>query len=36
MTRGKLLDRIRIALAGSAAVRLALGEETNFSQPGAC
>ncbi|GLC38755.1 hypothetical protein PLESTM_000772200 [Pleodorina starrii] len=31
MTRGRLLDRIRVALAGGYAVRLALGEETNFT-----
>ncbi|KXZ41040.1 hypothetical protein GPECTOR_915g175 [Gonium pectorale] len=30
MTRGRLLDRIRLALAGGLAVREALGEETNF------
>ncbi|PNW70940.1 hypothetical protein CHLRE_17g739752v5 [Chlamydomonas reinhardtii] len=31
MTRGRLLDRIRLALAGGFAVRTALGEETNFT-----
>jgi ATP-dependent Zn protease len=31
ITRGRLLDRMRVALAGSAAVRLVLGEETNFA-----
>ena len=36
MTRGKLLDRVRIALAGSTAVKMVLGEETNFAQAGAC
>lgn len=30
ITRGRLLDRIRVALAGSIAVRVVLGEETNF------
>ncbi len=34
MTRGKLLDRIRVALAGGYAVRMALGEETNFTAAG--
>ena len=33
ITRGRLLDRIRVALAGSAAARVVLGEETNFSMP---
>jgi ATP-dependent Zn protease len=31
ITRGRLLDRMRVALAGSTAVRLVLGEETNFA-----
>jgi len=31
MTRGRLLDRIKVSLAGSIAVRVALGEETNFA-----
>jgi len=31
MTRGRLLDRIRVALAGHIAVRCVVGEETNFS-----
>eukprot|EP00882_Tetradesmus_deserticola_P004282 GHRQ01004522.1.p1 GENE.GHRQ01004522.1~~GHRQ01004522.1.p1 ORF type:complete len:494 (+),score=216.16 GHRQ01004522.1:255-1736(+) len=31
ITRGRLLDRMRVALAGSSAVRLVLGEETNFA-----
>ncbi|KAG2490077.1 hypothetical protein HYH03_011542 [Edaphochlamys debaryana] len=31
MTRGRMLDRIRLALAGGFAVRQALGEETNFT-----
>ncbi|KAI8471066.1 MAG: P-loop containing nucleoside triphosphate hydrolase protein [Monoraphidium minutum] len=30
-TRGRLTDRIRVALAGSAAVEAALGEATNFA-----
>eukprot|EP00798_Chlamydomonas_sp_ICE-L_P010874 gene10874-16996_t len=30
MTRGKLMDRIRVALAGSISARVVLGEETNF------
>ena len=34
MTRGRLLDRIKVALAGHIAVRLVLGQDTNFSQPG--
>ena len=34
MTRGRLLDRIRLALAGGFAVRTALGEETNFTAAG--
>jgi hypothetical protein len=33
ITRGRLLDRIRVALAGSAAARVALGEESSFSMP---
>lgn len=35
MTRGRLMDRIRVALAGHVAVRVVLGQETNFAQPGA-
>ncbi|KAG2425539.1 hypothetical protein HXX76_013583 [Chlamydomonas incerta] len=31
MTRGRMLDRIRLALAGGFAVRTALGEDTNFT-----
>ncbi|GLI60691.1 hypothetical protein VaNZ11_002895 [Volvox africanus] len=31
MTRGRMMDRIRVSLAGGYAVRLALGEETNFT-----
>jgi hypothetical protein len=34
MTRGRLLDRIRVALAGHIAVRVVLGQETNLSLPG--
>jgi ATP-dependent Zn protease len=34
MTRGRLLDRIKVALAGHVAVRVVLGQETNTSQPG--
>ena len=34
MTRGKLLDRIKVELAGGIAVRVAIGEETNFNLPG--
>ena len=34
MTRGKLLDRIKVELAGGIAVRVAVGEETNFGLPG--
>lgn len=34
MTRGKLMDRIKVALAGHIAVRVVLGQETNFSSPG--
>eukprot|EP00983_Pelagomonas_calceolata_P082799 1156018-Pelagomonas_calceolata.AAC.1 len=34
MTRGRLLDRIKVALAGHVAVRIVLGQETNTSQPG--
>lgn len=30
-TRGRLTDRIRVALAGSAAVEAVLGEATNFA-----
>ncbi|GFH25563.1 AAA domain-containing protein, partial [Haematococcus lacustris] len=33
MTRGRLLDRIRVALAGHIAVRVVIGQETNFSVP---
>ncbi|GAX79863.1 hypothetical protein CEUSTIGMA_g7303.t1 [Chlamydomonas eustigma] len=33
MTRGKLLDRIKVELAGGIAARVAVGEETNFSLP---
>lgn len=33
MTRGKLLDRIRVTVAGGLAVRVLLGEETNFTMP---
>jgi ATP-dependent Zn protease len=33
MTRGKLLDRIKVELAGGIAVRVVLGEETNFGLP---
>uniref|UniRef100_A0A7S3R134 AAA+ ATPase domain-containing protein n=1 Tax=Dunaliella tertiolecta TaxID=3047 RepID=A0A7S3R134_DUNTE len=33
MTRGRLLDRIKVALAGHVAVRIVLGQETNTSQP---
>ena len=35
MTRGKLMDRVRVALAGSIAVRVVLGEDTNFGMAGA-
>ena len=31
MTRGKLMDRMKLALAGSIATRVVLGEETNFA-----
>lgn len=31
ITRGRLLDRMRVALAGSASARLVLGEDTNFA-----
>ena len=34
MTRGKLMDRVRVALAGSIAVRVVLGEDTNFGMAG--
>ena len=34
MTRGKLLDRIKVELAGGIAVRVVVGEETNFGLPG--
>lgn len=34
MTRGKLMDRIKVELAGGIAVRVVVGEETNFSLPG--
>ena len=34
MTRGKLLDRIKVELAGGIAVRVAIGEDTNFGLPG--
>jgi hypothetical protein len=33
ITRGRLMDRIRVALAGSIAVRVVLGEDTNMSIP---
>eukprot|EP00197_Chlamydomonas_leiostraca_P008695 CAMPEP_0202859898 /NCGR_PEP_ID=MMETSP1391-20130828/1827_1 /ASSEMBLY_ACC=CAM_ASM_000867 /TAXON_ID=1034604 /ORGANISM="Chlamydomonas leiostraca, Strain SAG 11-49" /LENGTH=1006 /DNA_ID=CAMNT_0049538999 /DNA_START=339 /DNA_END=3359 /DNA_ORIENTATION=- len=33
MTRGRLMDRIKVALAGHIAVRVVLGQETNFSGP---
>ncbi|MEW5314131.1 MAG: hypothetical protein WDW38_005651 [Sanguina aurantia] len=33
MTRGKLMDRIRVALAGGIAVRITVGEETNQTLP---
>lgn len=33
MTRGKLLDRIKVELAGGIAVRCVFGEETNFGLP---
>jgi hypothetical protein len=35
MTRARLLDRIRVALAGSLAVQTVLGEQTNFAAAGA-
>eukprot|EP00879_Flechtneria_rotunda_P007956 GHRR01008335.1.p1 GENE.GHRR01008335.1~~GHRR01008335.1.p1 ORF type:complete len:622 (+),score=188.08 GHRR01008335.1:1715-3580(+) len=31
ITRGRLLDRMRVAIAGSTAVKLVLGEDTNFA-----
>lgn len=31
ITRGRLLDRMRVALAGSTAVKLVIGEDTNFA-----
>jgi ATP-dependent Zn protease len=31
ITRGRLLDRMRVAVAGSLATRLVLGEDTNFA-----
>lgn len=34
ITRGRLLDRIKVALAGSIAVKMVLGEETNFNVAG--
>jgi hypothetical protein len=34
MTRGRLMDRIRVALAGSVAVRVVLGQDTNFAAAG--
>lgn len=34
ITRGRLLDRVRVALAGSIAVKMVLGEETNFNVAG--
>lgn len=34
MTRGKLLDRMKLAVAGSIATRVIIGEETNFAIAG--
>jgi ATP-dependent Zn protease len=33
MTRGKMLDRIKVELAGGIAVRTVFGEDTNFGLP---
>jgi hypothetical protein len=31
ITRGRLLDRMRVAVAGSLATKMVLGEDTNFN-----
>ena len=34
MTRGRMLDRIKVALAGSIAIKVVLGQDTNLAIAG--